>query len=75
MAQTTINKIKNDFPSVSAIFSVNCIFRYLVFRENGGISSYLNKIATLGTSCGLIGFGEHYNTQFVNQTMTCVVFE
>ena len=24
---------------------------------------------------GLIGFGEHYNSQFVNQTMTCVVFE
>ena len=24
---------------------------------------------------GLIGYGEHYNGQFVNQTMTCVVFE
>ncbi len=75
VAQATISKIKNDFSSVSAIFSVNCIFRYLVFKEYGGIDSYLSKIGTLGTSCGLIGFGEHYNTQFVNQTMTCVVFE
>ncbi len=75
VAQNTISRIKNDFSSVSAIFSVNCIFRYLVFKEFGGIDSYLSKIGTIGPSCGLIGFGEHYNTQFVNQTMTCVVFE
>ena len=75
VAQATIDNIKRDFSRVSAIFSVNCIFRYLVFKENGGISQYLNKIGSLGPSCGLVGFGEHYNTQFVNQTMTCVVFE
>ncbi len=75
VAQATINNIKNDFNHISLIFSVNCIFRYLVFEERGGLSTYLSKIGTLGTSCGLVGFGEHYNTQFVNQTMTCVVFE
>ena len=75
VAQTTINKIKNDFTKISGIYSVNCIFRYLVLKERGELNSYLGKIATLGTSCGLIGFGEHYNSQFVNQTMTCVVFE
>ena len=75
VAQTTINKIKSDFTKVSGIYSVNCIFRYLVLKERGELNSYLGKIATLGTSCGLIGFGEHYNSQFVNQTMTCVVFE
>ena len=75
VAQTTVDKIKNDFSHVSAIFSVNCIFRYLVLKERGELNTYLSKIGTLGTSCGLIGFGEHYNTQFVNQTMTCVVFE
>ena len=41
----------------------------------GELNNYLGAIATLGTSCGLIGNGEHYNGQFVNQTMTCVVFE
>ena len=75
VAQNTIDNIRRDFSKVSAIFSVNCIFRYLVFQEQGGLSTYLNKIGTLGPSCGLVGFGEHYNTQFVNQTMTCVVFE
>lgn len=75
VAQRTISKIKNDFSRISGIYSVNCIFRYLVLSGRGEMDSYLSKIASLGTSCGLIGFGEHYNTQFVNQTMTCVVFE
>ncbi len=75
VAQNTISRIKSDFSRISGIYSVNCIFRYLVLSERGEMNTYLNKIASLGPSCGLIGFGEHYNTQFVNQTMTCVVFE
>ena len=75
IAQSTVNKIKNDFSHISAIYSVNCIFRYLVLKDRSELGTYLSKIGTLGTSCGLVGFGEHYNTQFVNQTMTCVVFE
>lgn len=47
----TIQKIKKDFQHISAVFSVNCCFRYALFTQ------------------------EHYNQQFVNQTMTCVVFE
>lgn len=75
IAESTVKRIKSDFNHISAIFSVNCIFRYLVLKERGELNSYLGKIATLGTSCGLVGYGEHFNTQFVNQTMTCVVFE
>ncbi|MCR5101919.1 MAG: hypothetical protein K6B41_11240 [Butyrivibrio sp.] len=75
IAQTTIDRIRSDFPRISGIYSVNCIFRYLVLTQRGEFNSYLNKISSLGMSCGLVGFGEHYNTQFVNQTMTCVVFE
>ena len=36
---------------------------------------YLKQMGSLGSHCGLVGFGEHNNDQFVNQTMTCVVFE
>ncbi len=75
IAQTTVDKIKSDFSHISVIFSVNCIFRYLVLKERNELGTYLSKIGTLGNSCGLVGFGEHYNTQFVNQTMTCIVFE
>ena len=75
VAAETLKAIKNDFRSVSAVYSVNCAFRYIVLSDRGELNNYLGAIATLGTSCGLIGNGEHYNGQFVNQTMTCVVFE
>ena len=75
IAQDTVNAMTNDFNRISGIYSVNCAFRYLVLKERSQLDSYLEKIASLGTSCGLIGYGEHYNGQFVNQTMTCVVFE
>ena len=75
IARNTVDTIKSDFNRVSGIFSVNCMFRYLVLQERGELNNYLGKIASLGTSCGLVGYGEHYNGQFVNQTMTCVVFE
>ena len=75
VAQRTYDAIRSDFPKVSGIFSVNCVFRYLVLQDRGVLNDYLSKIATLGTSCGLVGYGEHFNGQFVNQTMTCMVFE
>ena len=36
---------------------------------------YLKEMGTLGNHAGFVGYGEHYNNQFVNQSMTCVVFE
>ena len=75
VAQRTVNSIKSDFSHVSGIYSVNCAFRYLLLQQRNELNGYLDKIASLGTSCGLVGYGEHYNGQFVNQTMTCVVFE
>lgn len=74
VARETIESIKSDFSHISGIFSVNCVFRYLVLSDRKELGEYLDKIGQLGTSCGLIGYGEHYNGQFVNQTMTCVVF-
>ncbi len=75
IAQHTIDQIKNDFGRISAVFSVNCLFRYIMFTDNGTLAPYLKKMSGLGMHCGLVGYGEHYNGQFVNQTMTCVVFE
>ena len=75
VAQSTIDQIRSDFGRISAVFSVNCLFRYLMFTDNGNLNQYLGKMGGLGMHCGLVGYGEHYNSQFVNQTMTCVVFE
>lgn len=73
--KNTIQTIKNDFPRISAVFSVNCLFRYLLFTDNSYMEEYLSDMSALGNHAGLVGYGEHYNNQFVNQSMTCVVFE
>lgn len=75
IVRNTIATIKKDFPKRSAVFSVNCLFRYLLFTENHYMEEYLRDMSTLGSHTGLVGYGEHYNDQFVNQSMTCVVFE
>lgn len=71
----TIQDICRDFPKRSAVFSVNCLFRYKLFSENNYMQTYLQEMSALGSHAGFVGYGEHYNNRFVNQSMTCVVFE
>ncbi len=73
--EETTNRIRSDFSKISAVYSVNCVFRFFAFSQNGDWNDYLLSMGRLGSHCGLIGFGEHNNDQFINQTMSCVVFE
>ncbi|MCI8801559.1 FIST N-terminal domain-containing protein [Acetatifactor muris] len=75
IVQDTIRTICREFPKRSAVFSVNCLFRYKLFSEHNYMQSYLKEMGALGAHAGLVGYGEHYNNRFVNQSMTCVVFE
>ncbi len=75
IVKETVQNIRKDFRKISAVFSINCLFRYLLFSENNYMQEYLHEMAALGSHAGLVGYGEHYNDQFVNQSMTCVVFE
>ena len=75
VAQETMNRIRQDFSKISGMFSVNCLFRYILFNDNNIWDDYHKTMAGLGSYCGFVGYGEHYNNQFVNQSMTCVVFE
>lgn len=75
IVEQTIEKIRSDFSRISGVFSVNCVFRYLLFQQEKQLDSYLKAMGSLGNHAGFFGFGEHCNNQFVNQTMTCVVFE
>lgn len=75
IVKETIQTIRRDFPHPSAVFSVNCLFRYLLFSQDNEMNNYLDAMGRLGSHAGLVGYGEHYNSQFVNQSMTCVVFE
>ncbi len=75
IVRDTIRMIKEEFPKISAVFSVNCLFRYLLFNDNHYMQEYLHDMSSLNNHAGLVGYGEHYNNRFVNQSMTCVVFE
>lgn len=75
IVKETIQTIRRDFPHPSAVFSVNCLFRYLLFNDNNYMQEYLQEMSTLGNHVGFVGYGEHYNNRFVNQSMTCVAFE
>lgn len=75
ITKETIAKICRDFPKRSAVFSVNCLFRYKLFSEHNYMDAYLREMGALGSHAGLVGYGEHYNNRFVNQSMTCAVFE
>lgn len=75
ITQNTIQTICKEFPRRSAVFSVNCLFRYKLFSERGYMQEYLRDMKNLGSHAGFVGYGEHYNNRFVNQSMTCVVFE
>ena len=75
ITKETLDQIKSDFNHVSGIISINCVFRYIVFNDNHYTDEYLKAMSKIGTSCGFFANGEHYNGQFVNQSMSCVVFE
>lgn len=73
--QNTVSMIKGDIPSLKGVFSINCILRYLMFQDLKYMDDYLKTMNQLGTHVGLVGCGEHFKTQHVNQTMTCFAFD
>lgn len=75
VVQNTISRIKSDLGNASAVLSVNCLFRYIMFNEDKYWDNYLTEMSYNFSHAGMIGVGEHYNTQFVNQTMCCLAFE
>lgn len=75
VVQDTVAKIKDDLGSTAAVLSVNCLFRYIMFHDDHYWDSYLAEMSRSFSHAGMVGVGEHYNTQFVNQTMCCLAFE
>lgn len=68
-------KIKNSFSKISLVFSIDCIYRYLLYKKENYFDTYVHDMASLGNHAGVIGGGEQFNNQHVNQTMVCAVFE
>ncbi|MDY6352290.1 MAG: FIST N-terminal domain-containing protein [Lachnospiraceae bacterium] len=74
--QDTFDETRRQIPSPSLVLSVNCIYRYTLFSQQGYMSEYLRGLKQGAlVSAGYVGGGEQYNTQHVNQTMVMAVFE
>lgn len=62
--------------NVAGIISVNCILRYLFFKDHRFVEEYAKIMskAAGGNHVGIVSDGEQYAEQHVNQSMVCVVF-
>lgn len=73
--EQTRRTICSEMKSVSLVLSIDCIYRYLLYQNEGYFSTYAKDMASLGPHMGIVGGGEQFNNQHVNQTMVCAVFE
>ncbi len=71
----TRNDIRSENGKISFIFSVNCIYRHLLFTQRNYMTDFLGAMKSVGPHVGIVGGGEQYKKQHVNQTMVCAVFE
>lgn len=71
----TRKQIEGSLQNISLVLSVDCIYRYLFYQQEDYFDTYIKNMASLGNHVGIIGGGEQFNNQHVNQTMVCAVFE
>ncbi|SDB27633.1 FIST N-terminal domain-containing protein [Eubacterium oxidoreducens] len=72
--EQTREKIASD-GKVSFVFTINCIYRHILFGNEKYMDRFLSNMEDLGPHVGVVGGGEQYKLQHVNQTMVVVVFE
>lgn len=75
IGNNTRNRMKEESSKISFVFSVNCIYRHLLFNQKNYMTSFLSAMKSVGPHVGVVGGGEQYKKQHVNQTMVCAVFE
>ncbi len=73
--KNTREEMKSGLKKISLVLSVDCIYRYLLYQKEGYLQTYAKDMASLGPHIGIVGGGEQYNNQHVNQTMVSVIFE
>lgn len=71
----TREEIQKDMKRVSLILSIDCAHRHILYKKENYLTTYVKDMAALGPHMGIVGGGEQYNNQHVNQTMVCAVFE
>ncbi|MCR4999073.1 MAG: FIST C-terminal domain-containing protein [Lachnospiraceae bacterium] len=71
----TRNQIQRENNKISFILAINCIYRHLLFSNEQYLNGYIQSMSNIGPYLGMVGGGEQYKNQHVNQTMVCAVFE
>lgn len=73
--QDNMQEISNNH-NIAGIFSVNCILRYLFFNDNHITNEYAKMMDKAANGChlGVVGDGEQYVEQHINQSMVCAIF-
>lgn len=61
---------------VAGILSINCILRYMFFKDNQYVPEYARMMDQAASGChlGIVGDGEQYIEQHINQSMVCAIF-
>ncbi|MCR5545415.1 MAG: hypothetical protein K6F30_02960 [Lachnospiraceae bacterium] len=75
VVEDTKSEIRRNCGSIDTMISFNCIYRYLLFEQEGYTDSYLRSMAEVCDNVGYVAGGEQFKRQHVNQTMVCAVFE
>ncbi len=71
----TFDEIRSGSPKISFMFSVNCIYRHMLFSNDNYLNKFIGDMNSIAPHIGYVGGGEQYNRQHVNQTLVCAVFE
>ena len=71
----TRQTMRDESNKISFVFSVNCIYRHLLYTQRNYLTELLTNMKSVGPHIGIVGGGEQHNKQHVNQTMVCAVFE
>ena len=75
IVERTKDQIREENIKTETMISVNCIYRYLLFEQEGYTSDYLSSMSQVCNNMGYVAGGEQFQRQHVNQTMVCAVFE
>ena len=71
----TRSTIRQENSKISFIFSVNCIYRHMLFGNEQYLNTFIKDMGNLGPFLSMVGGGEQYKNQHVNQTLVCAVFD
>ncbi len=68
-------KMREENPSMRFVFSVECLYRYMLYKRDGYLEAYGRaRDAAMGQSFGIFGASEQMGEQSVNQTALYAVF-